>query len=90
MLKRKLNHCSNFNMIAVICAYNPGKRNLGMHSVDLVAQAFFSAHRQDLDLIKFTGHSRIGSLPYRIIQSFEELARYDTIVFWGDCQQKPI
>ena len=77
-------------MIAVICAHNPGKRNLGMHSVDLAAQAFFSAHRQDFDLIKFTGHSRIGSLQYRIIQSFEELTRYDTIVFWGDFQQNPI
>lgn len=61
-----------------------------MYSVDLAAHAFFSAHRQGFDLIKFTGHSRIGSLRYRIIQSFEELARYDTIVFWGDFQQNPI
>lgn len=77
-------------MIAVICAHNPGKRNLGMYSVDLAAQAFFSAHRQDFDLVKFTGHGRIGSLRYRIIRSLEELARYDTIVFWGDFQQNPI
>jgi hypothetical protein len=61
-----------------------------MHSVDLAAQAFFSAHCRDFDLIKFTGHRRIGSLRYRIIQSFEELARYDTIVFWGDFQQNPV
>jgi hypothetical protein len=77
-------------MIAVICAHNPGKRNLGMYSVDLAAQSFFSAHRQGFELVKFTGHSRIGSLQYRIIQSLEELARYDTIVFWGDFQQNPI
>lgn len=77
-------------MIAVICAHNAGKRNLGMYSVDLAAQGFFSAHRQDFDLIKFTGHGRIGSLQYRIIQSLDELARYDTIVFWGDFQQNPI
>ena len=90
LVEQKPSSCSNFNVIAVICAHNPGKRNLGMYSVDLAAHDFFSTHRQNFELIKFTGHGRIGRLQYRIIRSFEELTRYDTIVFWGDFQQNPI
>ncbi len=77
-------------MIAVVCAHNPGRRNLGMYSVDLAAQQFFSVSGWPFELVKFTGHARVGRLRYRVLGSAEELDSYETIVFWGDFQQHPL
>lgn len=77
-------------MIGVVCAHNPGQRNLGMYSVDLAAQAFFAGSGRSFELIKFTGHTRIGRLRYRLVGSAADLDRYETIVFWGDFQQNPL
>lgn len=74
-------------MFGIVCAHNPGKRNLGMYSVDLAAQQFFSGHDASFDLVKLVGHPKVGALHYTKTSTLD---RYDRIVFWGDFQQNPI
>lgn len=76
--------------VAIVCAHNPGKRNLGMYTVDLSARDFMSTVATSYDLVKFIGNERVGSLRYRKISDFEQLAGYRTVLFWGDFQQNPI
>ena len=75
---------------AVICAHNPGRRNLGMYSVDLAAKDFFSSLGTKFELVKYAGHERIGEMRYRKIVDPQDLQFFDRIVFWGDFQQNPI
>jgi len=75
---------------AVICAHNPGRRNLGMYSVDLAAKDFFSSLGTKFELVKYAGHERIGEMRYRRIGDPQDLQCFDRIVFWGDFQQNPI
>ena len=61
-----------------------------MYSVDRAAEQFFGASGRQFELIKFTGHARIGRLRYRIVDSPADLDRYHTVIYWGDFQQNPM
>jgi hypothetical protein len=76
--------------IGVICARNPGRRNLGMYSVDLSAARYFSGRGLPYRLLTYAGHRRVGGLRYERLDGPEGYANYREIVFWGDFQQNPI
>lgn len=76
--------------IAIICAHNPGQRNLGMYSVDLAARDFFSRFDVSYDLVKFVGDVKVGPLRYRKVHDYSELNNYRAVLFWGDFQQNPL
>jgi hypothetical protein len=77
-------------VIGVICARNPGRRNLGMYSVDLSAARYFSSRGLPYRLLTYSGHRRNGDLRYEIIPDPGAYNNYREIVFWGDFQQHPI
>lgn len=76
--------------MGVICAHNPGRRNLGMYSVDLSAASYFSGRGIPYRLLTYSGYRRVGSLKYECINNPDAYLNYQEIVFWGDFQQNPI
>ena len=76
--------------VGVVCAHNPGRRNLGMYSVDLSAARYFAGRGLPHRLLTYSGPRRAGELRYRPIAGPNAYAPYPEIVFWGDFQQNPV
>lgn len=74
--------------IAVICAHNP--RNNGMYCVDWAARRYFGSLGCPYDLCITQGRTHIGALRYHLVKRAEDLAGYDTVVYWGDFLNNPM
>jgi hypothetical protein len=73
--------------VAVLCARN--RRNSGMYSVDLAAQQFFNAIGIPYSLCRSQDETKFGELSCHRFREWEDLSKFDAVVFWGDWQTHP-
>lgn len=74
--------------VAVVSAFNPD--NYGMYSVDLAAQQFFADLGMPVAQVVTQGPRRVGRLHLRLVRTAQDLAAFDTVVYWGDFLNNPV